>query len=104
MVHGMTRRRREIGVRMALGANPRGVAALMLRQGLVPVAAGIVLGVVAALGIGLALSSVLFGVGPADPLSLAGASATLAVAATAACYVPARRASRADPLIALREN
>ncbi|HEU4688138.1 MAG TPA: ABC transporter permease [Vicinamibacterales bacterium] len=104
MVHGMTRRRREIGVRMALGANPRGVAALMLRQGLVPVAAGIALGAVAALGIGLALSSVLFGVGPADPLSLAGASATLAVAATAACYVPARRASRADPLIALREN
>jgi putative ABC transport system permease protein len=104
MLHGVNQRRREIGVRMALGAEQRGVVGLVLRQGLVPVAIGMVLGALASLGLGFVLSSVLFGVGPADPLSLVGASATLALAAIAACYVPARRASRVDPLIALRAN
>jgi ABC-type antimicrobial peptide transport system permease subunit len=104
MLHGVNQRRREIGVRMALGAKQRGIVGLVLRQGLIPVAIGMVLGALASLGLGFVLSSVLFGVGPADPLSLVGASATLALAAMAACYLPARRASRVDPLSALREN
>ncbi len=104
VAHAVNQRRSEIGLRMALGANQGGIVGLVLRQGLAPVAVGMALGAVASLGTGFALSSVLFGVGPADPLSLAGASAALALAAIAACYVPARRASRVDPLIALREH
>jgi putative ABC transport system permease protein len=104
VAHGVNQRKREIGVRMALGARHAGVVRLVLRQGLTPVAIGMALGGVASLVVGLALSSVLFGVDPADPLSLAGASAVLGVAATAACLLPARRASRIDPLIVLREN
>jgi predicted permease len=104
VAHGVNQRKREIGVRMALGARHAGVVRLVLRQGLTPVAIGMALGGVASLVVGLALSSVLFGVDPADPLSLAGASAVLGVAATAACLLPARRASRIDPLIVLRES
>jgi predicted permease len=104
VAHGVNQRKREIGVRMALGARHASVVRLVLRQGLTPVAIGMALGGVASLVVGLALSSVLFGVDPADPLSLAGASAVLGVAATAACLLPARRASRIDPLIVLREN
>jgi ABC-type antimicrobial peptide transport system permease subunit len=104
VAHSVNQRKREIGIRMALGAKHASVVRLVLRQGLTPVAIGMALGGVASLGVGLALSSVLFGVEPTDPLSLAGASAALGVAATAAGLLPARRASRIDPLIVLREN
>jgi predicted permease len=104
MVHGVNQRRREIGVRIALGARQRGVVGLVLRQGLTPVAIGMAIGAVSSLGVGVMLSGVLFGVAPTDPLSLAGASAALGVAAWGACYVPARRATRVDPLTALREH
>jgi ABC-type antimicrobial peptide transport system permease subunit len=103
VAHSVSQRRREIGVRMALGARHSSVVSLVLRQGLAPVAIGMALGVVASLGVGLALSGVLFGVEPADPLSLAGALAALGVASAAACLLPARRASCIDPLLALRE-
>jgi predicted permease len=96
-------RRREIGVRMALGANGSNMMALVLGQGIRLVAAGIGFGLLASLVVGRALSSLLYGLSAADPISLAGAAAVLLAVAAVACYLPARRASRVDPLVALRE-
>jgi predicted permease len=90
-------RRREVGVRMALGANGRSIVALILRQGIGLVAMGVVLGLVGSLLVGRALSSLLYGLSPADPVSLAGATAVLLAVATLACYLPAQDASRVDP-------
>src|SRR5262249_21057648 len=89
----VTQRTREIGVRVALGATRGDVVRAMMRVGLVPPAAGIATGLAGAL---------LFGVGASDPLSWAGASAALLVAAMVAAYLPARRATRIDPMTALR--
>ena len=86
----------------ALGARRSRIISLLLRQGLLPVAIGMALGAMASLGLGVALSGVLFGVGPADPLSLVVASAALGLAATVACLVPAHRAGRVDPAVVLR--
>jgi ABC-type antimicrobial peptide transport system permease subunit len=80
------------------------VLGLVLRQGMAPVAIGVVVGLVGALGGARAISSLLFGVGAADPLSLAGAVLLLALVALAAVYGPARRASVLDPVAALREG
>jgi predicted permease len=104
MAYSVSLRRREIGVRMALGARGRSLVALVLGQGLRLVAAGIGLGLLGALVVGRALSGLLYGVSPADPVSLAGAAVVLLAVAALACYVPARYASRVDPLVALREG
>jgi macrolide transport system ATP-binding/permease protein len=104
MAYSVNLRRREIGVRMALGARGRTLVALVLGQGLRLVAAGIGLGLFGALVVGRALSGLLYGVSPADPVSLAGAAVVLLAVAALACYVPARYASRVDPLVALREG
>jgi putative ABC transport system permease protein len=104
MVYAVKQRRREIGMRIALGAQRTAVLRLMLRQGLAPVGIGLVLGSGASIVVGRLLSDVLFGVSAADPLSLIGASAILAAVALLACYLPARQASRVDPAIALREH
>jgi len=98
----VTSRTREIGIRTALGASRREVIRLVLRGGLSPVAAGLAAGAFAALVAGPALSELLFSVSPADPLSLAGAAATLALAAVLATCVPAFRALQIDPIVALR--
>jgi ABC-type antimicrobial peptide transport system permease subunit len=102
--YGVTRRTAEIGIRVALGARPSGVAALVLRQTAVLVGIGIAAGV----GLSLALTRVtetfLFGVKPNDPVVLAGGALALAAVSIAAAYLPARRASRVDPLIALRHE
>jgi predicted permease len=103
MAHAVRRRQREIGVRMALGAERRTVIRLVLGQGVSVIGAGIAVGLAASLLVGRALAGVLFGVTPADPISLGGASLILVVTAAAACYLPARRASRLDPVQALRE-
>jgi predicted permease len=95
-------RTREIGVRMALGATAVGVRWLVLRQALALVLAGVALGVPAALAAGRGIESLLYGVTSADPANLALATATLVAVATLAAYLPARRASRADPVMALR--
>jgi ABC-type antimicrobial peptide transport system permease subunit len=100
----VTQQRREIGVRMALGAVPRSILRLVLAQGTRLVVVGCVLGVAGALGLRRLLSSLLFGVSAGDPASLLGALLVLAAVAFAACYLPARRASRVDPIIALREE
>lgn len=103
MAYSVNQRRREIGVRMALGAGERSVSLLVLRQGMTVVASGVVTGMVLALLLGRVLSRFLYGVSGSDPLSLAGAAFALLAVAFVACYLPARSASRLDPLVALRE-
>jgi putative ABC transport system permease protein len=95
-------RRREIGIRAALGASRREVIALVLRTGLAPVLAGLATGAAVAVLIGNALGGMLVGVSPGDPFSLGAGVATLAVAAVLANLVPALRAARVDPIAALR--
>jgi predicted permease len=103
MAYAVNVRQREIGLRMALGASRGGVLRLVLGQGMTLAAVGVAVGVVASLLVGSALSGILHGVSPADPVSLAGSSLILLAVAALACYLPARRASRLDPLAALRD-
>ncbi len=103
MAYSVSQRRREIGLRMALGAEQSGVLALVLRQGMQLVAIGVAVGIAVSLLADRALSTLLFGVSPLDPVSLGTASLVLLLVALAACYLPARRASRVDPLLALRD-
>jgi predicted permease len=102
MAFAVTRRTREIGIRMALGASRSGILGMVLRETLVLVAIGITLGVFGALEATRLISSLLFGLKPNDPLTIAGAALLLVAAAAFAGYVPARRASRVDPMVALR--
>ena len=99
-----TERTREIGIRIALGAQISDVRKLFLRQGLWLTATGIALGVVVALALSRVMSALLFGVGPADPLTYVAVSAALGAVALLATYLPARRASRVDPIVALRAD
>jgi ABC-type antimicrobial peptide transport system permease subunit len=103
MAYSVTRRRREIGLRMALGAAQGSVLRLILKQGMSLVLTGVLLGLVAALLIGRLLARLLFGIGASDPVSVMCAAAVLLLVALFACYLPARSASRVDPLIALHE-
>jgi len=98
----VSQRTSEIGVRMALGANRGSVVVMVLRGAFWQVGIGLALGVPAAIGVGYLIASRLFGVTPWDPLMLSGATLLLALAALLACYVPARRAVRVDPMVALR--
>jgi putative ABC transport system permease protein len=102
MNYSVTLRTREIGIRMALGAQPGRVLMLILRQGLVLTLIGIALGLAGALALTRLMSSLLFGVGATDPETFAAIVLLLAVVSFIACYIPARRATRVDPLIALR--
>jgi putative ABC transport system permease protein len=98
----VTQRTQEIGVRMALGADATSVVRLVLRGAMTPVVAGVAMGGAAIVPLTGAIQSFLFGVTPADPVALAAGGATLILAAVAAAYIPARRATRLDPLTALR--
>ena len=100
--YSVAQRTQEIGVRMALGAQPAQVRWLVLRQGLVQTAVGLVLGLAGAIGVGRLLESVLVQIGSRDATTLTSIVILLAVVATAACLAPARRATRLDPLVALR--
>jgi ABC-type antimicrobial peptide transport system permease subunit len=95
-------RMREIGIRRALGANARSVVALMLKRTMRPVAVGTVLGVAAAAGVSQILTSVLFGVSPLDAVALGGATLFVLAVALTAGFLPARRATRVDPMTTLR--
>jgi putative ABC transport system permease protein len=102
MSYSVAQRTREIGIRMALGAGRGSVMGLVLKQGVTLVSAGVVLGLGAAFAITRLLASLLFGVSAADPITFVGTSAVLLIVALLASYVPARRATKVDPIIALR--
>jgi len=97
-------RTHEIGIRMALGAQSRDVRLLFLRRGLTLTLAGTVLGLGAALLLTPVMSSLLYGVGPMDPITYGGVAIFLGTATIVATYLPARRASRVAPVIALRSG
>ena len=98
----VSQRTREIGVRMALGADRRDVSRMVLRQGMILAGIGVVVGLVAAVGLTRLMSSLLYGVEPTDPVTLGVVAALLTAVALVASYLPALRASRTDPLEALR--
>ncbi|MBP7620283.1 MAG: ABC transporter permease [Gemmatimonadales bacterium] len=100
----VTRRRREIGIRLALGATPEGVVGLMVKEGALLLGGGIAIGFVLALGAGRIVSRLLVGVQPLDPLVLILATSALTLAVLAASYIPARRATRVDPAVTLRDE
>ena len=100
--YAVVQRTHEIGVRMALGAQPLDVLSLVIRQGMMLTFAGLVAGIVAGTFVTRVLSDLLFGVTPRDPLTFAGVPVLLLLVAFFACYIPARRATRIDPLTALR--
>ena len=100
----VAQRTREIGIRMALGARGQDVAARMALRGVAPAAAGIGIGLAGALAISRTMAGLLFGTSPSDPLSYAGTACLLLIVAAAGCYLPARRASRVDPVAALRQE
>jgi predicted permease len=102
IAYAVARRTNEIGVRLALGAEPGDVVALMMRRSLVPVAAGVVLGLAGAYGVTRVAATFLFGIEPYDMLSFAAATGVLTLAAAIASYIPARRAARVDAMLALR--
>jgi predicted permease len=104
LAYSVSGRRHEIGVRMALGASRSAVLRLVVREGMMLVAIGVGIGLSISLLIGRVFSRMLFGLSPADPLSLAGASAVLILVSMLACYLPALAASRMDPMKALRES
>ncbi len=104
MSYTAARRTREIGVRLALGATRTGVQRMVLKESLLLVMAGLAIGVPVTLAAARLVSARLFGVSAADPLTIAGASVLMIAVAGLAGYLPARRASKVDPMVALRHE
>jgi predicted permease len=102
MAYSVARRTHEIGVRMALGASASNVLRLVLGQGMLTTVVGVMIGIAGALALTRAMQSLLFGVSATDPVTLVGVALLLGFAALLACYVPARRAAKVDPMVALR--
>jgi predicted permease len=97
-------RRREIGIRMALGADQGSVLGSVMKQGLTLTSVGVVAGLAGALALNRLIASLLFGVKPSDPATIVGVVVTISVVATVACLLPAWRASRVDPIVVLRDE
>jgi putative ABC transport system permease protein len=102
--YAVSQRTREIGIRLALGATPRNVLGLALRQGIALVLAGVALGLIAALAVTRLLADLLYGVGATDAMTFIVTPLLLSSVALLACWIPARRATKVDPLIALRHE
>ena len=102
--YAVTQRTHEIGIRLALGAQQGDVRKLVIRQGMIQVVAGIAIGLSGALALTRLMKSLLFGVSTTDPLTFVGLSLLLIVVAFVACWIPARRATKVDPLLALRHE
>jgi ABC-type antimicrobial peptide transport system permease subunit len=100
--YGVSDRTHEIGLRVALGAKQADILAMVMRQGLVLALSGVAIGILAAFGITRLMTSLLFGTSPTDPVTYAGVVFLLSIVTLAACYIPARRASQVDPMVALR--
>jgi ABC-type antimicrobial peptide transport system permease subunit len=104
LAYTVAQRRREVGIRMALGAQPRAVRGMFLKQGLILTGIGLAAGLVAAAGLSRLMISLLYGVTPLDPVTFAAMAVVLVAAAMAACYIPARRAATVDPAVTLRSE
>ena len=104
MAYSVTQRTQEIGIRMALGAQKSDVLRMVVRQGMTLAFIGIGVGIAGALGLTRVIANLLFGVNAADPLTFAAISLLLALVAFAACYLPARRAAKLDPMKALAHS
>jgi len=97
-------RRREIGIRLALGADHSRVMGQIMKQGLILTAVGVIAGLAGAFGLNRLIASMLFGVQPTDTTTMVGVVATITLVAAVACWVPAWRAARLDPNVVLRED
>ena len=104
MSYMVAKRTGEIGIRMALGARQWNVLQLVIGQGMLMVAGGLVLGLGGALALARLIRSMLYGVSPHDPQTFVGVSVSLLLIALAACFLPAVRATRVDPVVALRSE
>jgi putative ABC transport system permease protein len=100
--YATAQRTHEIGIRMALGAQGGDVLTMILRQGVLIVALGLAIGILAAAGMGRLVANLLVDVSGTDPITYAAVSLSLGLVALVACYIPARRAARVDPMVALR--
>ena len=104
LAYSVAARRRELGIRMALGSSRRGLLSLVLRQGMTLAAVGLLVGIIGAIGVTRLASSLLFGVKPVDPATFGAVSLFMLGVAFLASWIPARRATQVDPLVALREE